>query len=89
LWRLLNPRPRWCYHPRRLNKQSLLPPPDYITPWTIPSRNCATPESTRAAFQFAFDNIKPNDGVDVGMFQRHRNQVKENAGYVREILGNG
>ncbi|MFB3893519.1 MAG: hypothetical protein ACE15C_16020 [Phycisphaerae bacterium] len=51
------------------------------------SRNCSTPDATRAAFKFAFDNIKPNDGVDVGMFQKHRNQVKENAGYVREILG--
>jgi hypothetical protein len=50
------------------------------------SRNCATPEATRAAFQFAFDNIKPTDAVDVGMFQKHRNQVAENASFVRELL---
>jgi hypothetical protein len=51
------------------------------------SRNCTTPESTRAAFQFAFDHIKPGDMVDVGMFPKYKNQVAENAGFVREILG--
>ena len=50
------------------------------------SRNCGYPEATRQAFQFAFDNIKPTDMVDVGMFQKHRNQVAENAGFVREII---
>jgi hypothetical protein len=50
------------------------------------SRNCATPPSTRAAFQFAFDHIKPGDLVDVGVFQKHKNQVAENAQMVREIL---
>jgi hypothetical protein len=50
------------------------------------SRNCTTPASTRAAFQFAFDNIKPTDIVDVGMFQKHKNQVAENAAIVSEIL---
>ena len=51
------------------------------------SRNCSTPATTRAAFRFAFDHIKPADGVDVGMFQKHANQVAENARMVREILG--
>ncbi len=51
------------------------------------SRNCTTPDRTREAFRFAFENIKPDDMVDVGMFQKYRNQVKENAGYVRELLG--
>ncbi len=50
------------------------------------SRNCASPESTRAAFEFAFDHIKPGDGVDVGMLQKHKNQVAENAQTVREVL---
>ena len=50
------------------------------------SRNCSTPEATRAAFKTAFDLIKPNDGVDVGMFQRHRNQIAENAKTVRDLL---
>ena len=50
------------------------------------SRNCQTPEATRKAFQFAFDNIKPIDIVDVGMFQKHRNQAEENAAIVAELL---
>ena len=50
------------------------------------SRNCTTPESTRRAFQFAFDNIKPSDAVVVGMFPKHKDQPAENAGFVREIL---
>lgn len=50
------------------------------------SRNCTTPKATRAAFEYAFANIKPTDAVDVGMFQKYRNQVAENAGFVREIL---
>lgn len=50
------------------------------------SRNCATPASTKAALARAFAGIKPGDLVDVGMFQKHSNQVAENAGYVREIL---
>ena len=51
------------------------------------SRNCATPEDVRAAFKFAFENIKPGDAVVVGMFQKHKNQVEENARIVREFLG--
>jgi hypothetical protein len=51
------------------------------------SRNCATPASTRQAFERAFAGIKPTDVVDVGMFQKYHNQVAENAGFVREILG--
>ena len=49
------------------------------------SRNGATPETTRAAFEFAFANLKPNDAVVVGMFQKYRNQVAENAAIVRAI----
>ena len=51
------------------------------------SRNCATADSTRQAFQFAFDNLKATDAVVVGMLQKHKNQVAENAALVREILG--
>jgi len=50
------------------------------------SRNCTTLESTREAFEFAFANIKPADLVDVGMFQKYKNQVAENSRLVREIL---
>jgi hypothetical protein len=50
------------------------------------SRNCATPETTEAALRFAFENLKANDAIVVGMFQRHRNQVAENSCMVRKIL---
>jgi hypothetical protein len=51
------------------------------------NRKCGSPESVRGAFEYAFANIKPTDGVVVGMFPKYRNQVEENARYVREILG--
>jgi hypothetical protein len=51
------------------------------------SRSCATPQDVENAFRFAFENLKPNDGVVVGMFQKHGNQVRENAAIVRKLLG--
>jgi hypothetical protein len=51
------------------------------------SRNCSTPEATEQAFRFAFDNIKPTDIVNVGMFQKYKNQVEENTDIVRRLLG--
>ena len=51
------------------------------------TRNCTTPEKLRAAFEFAFANIKPTDALVAGMFQKYRNQVAENAQIVRDILG--
>jgi len=51
------------------------------------SRNCETDEMVKETFRWAFDHIKDTDPVDVGMFQKHKNQVKQNAELVREILG--
>jgi hypothetical protein len=51
------------------------------------NRKCASPDSVKQAFQYAFDNLKPTDGVVVGMFPKYSNQPAENARYVREILG--
>jgi hypothetical protein len=53
------------------------------------SRKCETPETVREAFQYAFDHIKPQDAVVVGMFQRDHNQVAMNAALVRSILADG
>jgi hypothetical protein len=50
------------------------------------SRKCATPDHVREAFRYAFDNIKPQDAVVVGMFQRDMNQIAMNAGIVRDLL---
>jgi hypothetical protein len=46
-------------------------------------------ESVAQAFRCAFDSIKPNDGVYVGMFPRRKDEVKENAEIVHSILSGG
>ena len=51
------------------------------------SRNCDTPKDVENAFLYAFDSVKDIDMVDVGMFQKHKNQVAENSKIVRDILG--
>jgi len=50
------------------------------------TRNCTTPEATRAAFAYAYSSIKPTDAVVVGMFPKYRDQIAENAGYTQELL---
>jgi hypothetical protein len=39
-----------------------------------------------AAFRTAFENIKPNDGVFIGLFPRVRNEVRENAERVARVV---
>jgi hypothetical protein len=51
------------------------------------NRKCADQEGVKAAIQYAFDHIKPIDGVVTGMFPKYTNQVEQNAQYVREALG--
>ena len=51
------------------------------------SRKCGSEEEVRSAFQYAFDNIKAGDIVNVGMYQKYSDQVAMNAHLVREILG--
>jgi len=63
-----------------------VPKPCLVFKIMAASRNCTTPETTRGAFKFAFENIKPSDAVVVGMLQKHKNQVAENAAFVRELL---
>ena len=50
------------------------------------SRKCGTEAELRGAFQYAYDNIKPGDLVNVGVFQKHADQIGQNARIVREIL---
>jgi len=47
-------------------------------------RLCADQQTVRTAFQFAFKNIKPTDGVIVGMFPWCFDEVSANAQYTRE-----
>lgn len=50
-------------------------------------RLCSNQQTVRTAFEFAFKNIKPTDGVIVGMFPWCFDEVGANAGYVREFGG--
>ena len=48
-------------------------------------RRCTNQNTVRAAFEFAFKNIKPTDGVIVGMFPWFFDEVSANAGFTREL----
>jgi len=51
------------------------------------SRKCESHEAIREAFRFAFEHVKPGDVVNVGMFQKYSDQVRQNAEIVRDLLG--
>ena len=44
-------------------------------------RHCWSQKQVAEQFQYAFANIKPIDGVIVGMYPRYFNQVRDNAGH--------
>lgn len=50
-------------------------------------RKCRDKRSIQEAFQFAFEHLKPTDGVIVGMYPRFQDQVRENAAYARQFGG--
>jgi hypothetical protein len=50
-------------------------------------RLCSDQQSVRNAFKFAFEQIKPTDGVIVGMFPWAFDEVSANARLVREMGG--
>ena len=47
-------------------------------------RLCWNQKSVERAFKSAFENIKPTDGVIVGMYPRFHDEVRENAGFARK-----
>lgn len=49
-------------------------------------RNCADYGKVKEAFNYAFSHIKENDAVVVGFYQKYKNQVKEDADIVKDIL---
>jgi len=51
------------------------------------NRKCETDEGVRAALEHAYASIKDTDVVLAGMWQKHKDQVGQNAAWVREILG--
>jgi len=52
-------------------------------------RNAGTPAELRAAFEYAYANIKPTDAVIIGVFQKGADQLSEDVAMVREILARG
>jgi hypothetical protein len=48
-------------------------------------RLCYHRHSVREAFKFAFEHIKPTDGVIVGMYPRFHDEIGENAEYTRQF----
>ena len=48
-------------------------------------RKCDNEQAVQAAFKFAFERLKPIDGVIVGMYPRYRDQVSENAALARQF----
>jgi hypothetical protein len=48
-------------------------------------RMCASQPMVQDAFRFAFQHIKPTDGVIVGMYPRFFDEIRANAQYVREL----
>ena len=50
------------------------------------NRKCRTRQDVEAALRYAYEHIKPNDVVCVGMWQKHVDQVEVNTRIVRELL---
>lgn len=48
-------------------------------------RLCSSPDTVRAAFQYAFENIKAGDAIIVGMFPKYFDEISANAQYAREF----
>jgi len=50
-------------------------------------RHCDSPGEVRNCFDYAFKHLKPTDAVIVGMFPKFSDQIAENVGHVRAVLG--
>ncbi len=48
-------------------------------------RSTDTPQQVERAYQYAFSNIKPRDGVIVGMYPRYKDEVTENTALARKF----
>ncbi len=51
------------------------------------NRKCGTEHDVQTALRYAYEHIKACDVVCVGMWQKYRDQVGQNADVVRNILG--
>jgi hypothetical protein len=50
------------------------------------TRRCGSDADIKSNFTEAFENIKENDCVIVGVYQKEKDQIEENSRYVREIF---
>lgn len=48
-------------------------------------RMCDKQQKVEAAFKFAFEHLKPIDGVIVGMYPRYQDQIRQNAQFARQF----
>jgi hypothetical protein len=48
-------------------------------------RKCQKEPLVREAFKFAFEHLKPKDGVIVGMYPRFDDQIRQNAQFTRQF----
>ena len=48
-------------------------------------RKCGHKHTVKEAFRYAFEHVKPTDGVIVGMYPRFEDEISENAQYAREL----
>jgi hypothetical protein len=48
-------------------------------------RMCGSDQKVEAAFKFAFEHLKPADGVIVGMYPRYHDQIRQNAQFTRQF----
>jgi len=48
-------------------------------------RRCNSPREVRAAFEFAYQNIKPIDAAIVGIYPRYSDQIAEDTGLARKL----
>jgi hypothetical protein len=51
------------------------------------NRHCASPAEVEQALRFALEKVKPADVILLGMWQKHQDQVAEDVGHVRRVLG--
>jgi hypothetical protein len=49
-------------------------------------RNCTTQQDVQRAFRFAFDHIKPQDAVVVGMFPKYADQIALNVQHTLDAI---
>jgi hypothetical protein len=72
--------PRMCAAVRKTTKPCL------VYKVLAAGRKCGSPGDIRAAFDFAYRNIKPTDACIVGLYPRYSDQISEGTRMVREIL---